>query len=196
MYDVVTERALVVYDSQGGLSSLEAKRASRHFNFLHKGWKFTLDRNYTKSPTSGCLHLDKKGGQRMEMGGIHHRSYNITKRPKRRQIANRNGDLDMYAVHENHPTKFTGSTVHGILNDIASRIRALLPTASAACISAMATAKLQSRLYTQMDNTVMSDDLLVHNWGVSAAYHSPPHKDKKDIGWTFALACKCCTHSR
>ena len=37
----------------------------------------------------------------------------------------------------------------------------------------------------------MSDDLLVHNVGVSAAYQSPPHVDGGDVGWTAALAVKC-----
>ena len=35
---------------------------------------------------------------------------------------------------------------------------------------------------------LISHGLVVNNVGVSAAYFSPPHFDRSDVGWTFAMA--------
>ena len=50
---------------------------------------------------------------------------------------------------------------------------------------------MRERLYSVATIDAVSDDLLVNNVGVSAAYQSPPHFDVTDVGWTFAFACKC-----
>ena len=43
----------------------------------------------------------------------------------------------------------------------------------------------------------MSDDLLVHNVGVSAAYQRPPHVDGGDVGWSaLPLPAPSRTHAR
>jgi hypothetical protein len=52
-------------------------------------------------------------------------------------------------------------------------------------------AKVRDQFHSAESVNFVSDDLLVNNVGVSAAYQSPPHVDPADVGWTFAFACKC-----
>ena len=71
------------------------------------------------------------------------------------------------------------------------RMRALLPSAMDVLEKSLAAARVPERLYTTQARKMISDDLIVHNVGVSSAYQSPPHFDVGDVGWTFAFACKC-----
>ena len=52
----------------------------RHFEFLDT-WSFVLNRHDNESERSGCLHLDGRGDQRMEMLGIHNRLRNAFQPP-------------------------------------------------------------------------------------------------------------------
>ena len=195
LYDVETDLPLVLYDLEGGLQAPEQEVARSHFAFLHDDWRFSLNRQSDSGAgSSGCLFLDTQGGQRMEMLGIHSRRRNANKPPERRRpwvkVANPSGDLDSYVVHMDQP-RFGGPEVKRLWNAMSERMHALLPRASAAMVGALSKAKLRERLYSTEAGDVLSDDLLLNNVGVSAAYQSPPHFDTGDVGWTFAFAVKC-----
>ena len=110
-------------------------------------------------------------------------------------MANRNGDLDAYAVHFSDPERWLGPQLTGLWNCLSQRMRAMLPGACATMASKLEAAGVRERLYTCAAREVTSDDLLVCNTGVSAAYVSPPHFDRRDVGWTFAFAVKCDHHA-
>ena len=110
-------------------------------------------------------------------------------------MANRNGDLDAYAVHFSDPERWLGPQLTGLWNCLSQRMRAMLPGACATLASKLEAAGVRERLYTCAAREVTSDDLLVCNTGVSAAYVSPPHFDRRDVGWTFAFAVKCDHHA-
>ena len=192
--DVGRNAPLVFYDMNGGLQQQDAALARSHFSFL-KTWQFKLDRHSNESNTTGCLHLDKRGSQRMEMLGIRSRGRNKhhppnIKRPQI-QIANRSGDLDLYVVHHDHE-KFQGSkNVEIIWEAISKRMHAALPQVSERMVKELQKARVHERVYSAGAANFLSRDLLVNNVGVSESYQSPPHIDKNDIGWTYAFACKC-----
>ena len=195
LYDVETDLPLVLYDLEGGLQPPEQEVARSHFAFLHTDWRFSLNRQSDSGAgSSGCLFLDGQGGQRMEMLGIHSRRRNANKRPERRRpwvkVANPAGDLDSYVVHMDAP-RFGGPEVKHLWNAMSERMHALLPQASAAMVKVLSEAKVRERLYSTRAGDVLSDDLLLNNVGVSAAYQSPPHLDTGDVGWTHAFAVKC-----
>jgi len=199
LYDVETDLPLVLYDFEGGLQTPEQSVARSHFAFLHTDWRFSLNRQSDSATgSSGCLFLDTQGGQRMEMLGIHSRRRNFKKLPGRHrpwvEVANQTGDLDAYVVHMDQ-TRFGGPPVKCLWNAMSERMHALLPRASAAMVDVLSKAKVRERLYSTEAGNVLSDDLLLNNVGVSAAYQSPPHLDTGDVGWTFAFAVKCTSTS-
>ena len=212
LFDVRTGRALVIYDSSGGMSKRMALRVSHHFGFMHKNWKFTsLDRHASASSRSGCLHLDKRGTQRMEMLGLHGRGRNIKRllrvlrtRPTapyefKNKVVNRRGDLEAYAVHFRPALgsmRFNPQRLKGFWSHLSSKMHALLPSACNAMASALCAASVLERCCSHLAQFVTSPDLLVNNVGVSAAYQSPPHFDGRDMGWTFAFASKCCSRMK
>ena len=197
LYDVELGRddprsMLVAYDMEGGLSAETASHARKHFDFLTNDWSFKLDRHNTGSERSGCLHLDGRGEQRMEMLGIHDRRRNSHKPPDLRRpgmtLAHREGDLDAYVVHSDHPERFGSNVVKPIFNAISARLHALLPSATSRLAAALEHERVRERLYTTMASGVISDDLVVNNVGVSSEYQSPPHFDVADMGWTAAFS--------
>lgn len=198
LYDVELGRdhprsVLVAYDMEGGLPAETASHARRHFDFLANEWGFKLDRHNTESERSGCLHLDGRGEQRMEMLGIHDRRRNLHQPSDRRRpgmpVAHSEGDLDAYVVHFDHPDKFGGNVVKPIFNAISARLHTLLPSATSKLAAALEHERVRERLYTgMMASGVISDDLVVNNVGVSSEYQSPPHFDIADVGWTAAFS--------
>ena len=132
----------------------------------------------------------------MEMLGVRPRGRNAFRPPDKKRggqhaVAHRKGDLDAYVVHFDSPELFGGEALKKLWNDISTRMHALLPVASANMVKKLREAGVRERLYSAAAIEAMSDDLLVNNVGVSAAYQSPPHFDTADVGWTFAFACKC-----
>ena len=195
LYDVETNRPLVLYDLEGGLQEREQGVARSKFGFLHADWRFSLNRQSDAGAgSSGCLFLDPRGKQRMEMLGVHSRRRNPHKPPERRrpgvEVANPDGDLDAYVVHMDN-ARFRGPKVKQLWDAMSERMHTLLPRASEAMVNALSEAKVRERLYSTGAGDVLSKDLLVNNVGVSAAYQSPPHFDSGDVGWTFAFAVKC-----
>ena len=193
-----TRIPLVFYDMEGGLSNESATFAREHFSFLHEHWSFTLDRHNAGSNRRGCLHLDVRGEQRMEMLGIHSRQRNASLPPDktrrgRHAVANNKGDLDAYVVHFDRPDLFGGPRLRQLWNDLSARLHVHLPFSTAHMVKMLTEARVQERLYSAAAVEAVSDDLLVNNVGVSAAYQSPPHFDGTDVGWTHAFACKCGT---
>ena len=190
---------LVFYAIDGGLDDECAAFARSHFHFLHDEWDFLLDRHHSETNRSGCLHVDVKGNQRMEMLGIRSRQRNMSnppekcreKRGRQHLIANAQGDLDAYVVHFDYPRLFCASGLTKLWNGISRRMHALLPSVSQQMIEMLRKARVRERLYSVAAIDAVSDDLLVNNVGVSAAYQSPPHFDVTDVGWTFAFSCKC-----
>ena len=210
LYDVADGEPLVLYDMEGGLidglPSPLAERGSaatdkdmasfarRHFSFLHADWRFSLNRHAGESGTSGCLHLDPQGQQRMEMLGVHARGRNMNTPPDAVRpglaVANPKGDLDAYVVQHDAPDRFSTGLKY-LWGTLSVRMHDMLPSASAGMVDALEQARVRDRLYSEAAHHATSGDLLVNNVGVSAAYQSPPHFDVGDIGWTFAFACKC-----
>lgn len=198
LYDVELGRddprsMLVAYDVEGGLSEEMASHARKQFNFLADDWSFKLNRHNTESERSGCLHLDARGLQRMEMLGIHDRRRNLHQPSDRRRadvpVAHPEGDLDAYVVHFDHPEQFGGDVVKPIFNAISARLHALLPSSTSRLAAALEHNCVRERLYTgTMASGVISDDLVVNNVGVSSEYQSPPHFDVSDVGWTAAFS--------
>ena len=183
-----------MYDIDGGLLEATASLARRHFDFLDK-WSFVLNRHNNESECSGCLHLDGRGDQRMEMLGIHNRLRNAFQPPDKARadfvVANKGGDLDAYVIHFDDLERFGGAALKPIWEGLSERMKALLPSSMESLSQALRDAGVRERLYSQAANECVSTDLLVNNVGVSSAYQSPPHFDVGDIGWTFAFACKC-----
>ena len=188
--------ALVAYSVDGGLQPAAASHARKHFSYL-KDWKYKLHRHNKETERSGCLHLDGRGEQRMEMLGVHDRRRNTfqppdkTRSPSVVQVANRNGDLDAYVVHMDNPAQFGAAALKPIWESISARMRDLMPAAMNELKEALEKANVRERLYTTLAGGVVSDDLIVNNVGVSSEYQSPPHFDVRDVGWTCALAVKC-----
>jgi hypothetical protein len=188
---------LVFYDMEGGVDDHAAAFARDHFSFLHDDWGFLLDRHCAEANRSGCLHVDAKGRQRMEMLGIHSRRRNVSQPPDKRKarvghlVANTQGDLDAYVVQFDFPHRFGGAELVQLWNGISRRMHALLPLASARMVGLLKEARVRERLYSVAADGTVSDDLLVNNVGVSAGYQSPPHFDVTDVGWTHAFAIKC-----
>jgi len=191
--DIGQNAPLVFYDMNGGLQHQDTALARSHFSFL-KTWKFKLDRHCKKSNTTGCLHLDKIGSQRMEMLGIRKRGRNKHHPPNitrpHIQIANQSGDLDLYVVHHDHE-KFQSKNIQMLFEAISKRMHAALPQVMDRMKKELQKVGVHERVYSAGAANVLSRDLLVNNVGVSESYQSPPHIDKNDIGWTFAFACKC-----
>jgi hypothetical protein len=68
---------------------------------------------------------------------------------------------------------------------------AALPQVAEQMMKELQKAGVHKRVYPAGATNFLSKDFLVNNVGVSESYQSPPHIDKNDIGWTYALACKC-----
>ena len=195
LYDVETDKPLVLYDADGGLHGAPAAEARAHFAFLHDKWHFTLNRHTTESGSSGCLHLDRPGDQRMEMLGCHARGRNMHVPPDRARkwlkVANHKGNLDAYVVHMDAPEFGCEAPIKPLWNALSKSMHAMLPRAAAGMVDELRKVGVRERLYSALAPGVLSEDLLVNNVGVSAAYQSPPHFDVGDVAWTFAFAVKC-----
>ena len=142
--------------------------------------------------------MDKRGFQRMEMCGIRGRGFFINKLLKALcgpntpfKVANKYGDLEAYKVHFAEPKRFDVLRLKEFWNSTSDRMHELLPSACKAMVSALSAARVRDRLCARLAHDAISDDCLVNNVGVSAAYQSPPHFDESDMGWTYALAFKC-----
>jgi len=189
--------ALVAYSVDGGLPPAAASHARSHFGFLAKEWQFVLHRHNNETERSGCLHLDGRGEQRMEMLGVHDRRRNTfqppdkTRSPSVVKVANRKADLDAYVVHMDSPAQFGGAALKPTWESISARMRDLMPSSMDKLKEALEKAHVRERLYTTLAGGVVSDDLIVNNVGVSSEYQSPPHFDVGDVGWTCAFAVKC-----
>lgn len=189
--------ALVAYSVDGGLPPAAASHARSHFGFLAKEWQFVLHRHNNETERSGCLHLDGRGEQRMEMLGLHDRRRNTfqppdkTRPPSVVKVANKRADLDAYVVHMDSPAQFGGAALKPTWESISARMRDLMPSSMDKLKEALEKAHVRERLYTTLAGGVVSDDLIVNNVGVSSEYQSPPHFDVGDVGWTCAFAVKC-----
>jgi hypothetical protein len=165
----------------------DAALAQSLFSFL-KTCEFKLDRYSRESKLSGCLHLDKRGRQHMDMMGVHNLSHNKHHPPdsKRQQlqIANWSGDLDLYVIHCDYE-QFRSKNIGIIWETISKRIHAALPQASEQMVEEQRKAGVHERVYSAGAGNFVSRDLLVNNVGVLESYQSPPHIDKNDIVWTF-----------
>ena len=120
------------------------------------------------------------------MLGVHSRRRNIMVPPDRARgashtVAHLDGDLDAYVVHFDSPERFGGDKLKPLWNALSRRMHAMLPTASAAMVHELHKAQVRRRLYSASAAECVSDDLLVNNVGVSAAYMSPPHFDVSDV---------------
>ena len=168
---------------------LEDNRSARkHFAFLDVH-KFTLRRE------SGALGMDSTGLQRMEMLGVRSQGRNARKRPNRIRkhidVYNPRGDLDAYVIQFDQPHRFGGHLTRHIWDALSRRMHALLPRATRELVEELERAAVRQRLFSAAACVVVSHDLAVNNVGVSSAYQSPVHKDRSDVGWTYAFACKC-----
>ena len=168
-----------------------------------------VNRHASASSKSGCLHLDQRGTKRMEMLGLHGRGRNMGRLLRalhtksdacyefRNKVVNRKGDLEAYAVHFSQDShRFNPEKLKDFWNHLSSKMHALLPFACDAMASALSAASILERCCSLMAQFVTSNDLLVNNVGVSAAYQSPPHLDTRDMGWTFAFPSKCCSRMK
>ena len=179
----------------GGLQHQDAELAWLHFSFL-KTWQFKLDRHSTKSNTTGCLHLDKRGSQRMEMLGICSRGRNKHNPPNNKRqhikIANRSGDLDLYVVHHEHE-KFQSKNNQIIWESISKRMHSALPQVAEQMMKELQKAGVgvHERLYPAGAASTSIKSLVVNNVGVSESYQSPSHIGKNAFVCTYAFACKC-----
>ena len=197
LYDVASpeQTPLVFFAHDGGLPQQVSRICRRHFNFLHDHWRFSLSRHSKASNSNGCLHEDCRGAQRMEMLGIHSRRRNIRKPPTRTRpgvrVSNRLGDLDAYVVHFDHPDLFDHGVLRNIFNAMSARMWELMPGSCALVAKELQQARTRERIFSCTGHAVVSDDSIVSNVGISAAYQSPPHFDRTDMGWTYAFACKC-----
>lgn len=192
LFDVETNKPLVLYDAAGGLGSEARTDARGCFGFLD-GYRFTLNRG------EGALGIDPVGEQRMLMLGVRNQGYNVGARPdasrKGLTVANQSGDLDGYVAHWDEPELQAQAGCDGVQatwEAIATRLNGLLPRASRRLSQELAAAKVKERLYCAQAGNLISRDALVNNVGVSAAYHSPAHVDRNDVAWTAAFAVKCC----
>ena len=77
-------------------------------------------------------------------------------------------------------------------NALAARMHSLMPETSAGMVEQLDQSGVRELLITADACETCSDDLLTNNVGVSSRYQSPNHRDKNDIGWTYAFSVKCC----
>ena len=156
---------------------------------------FLDEHTFTLGRESGALGMDSPGLQRMEMLGVRAQGRNARKRPNRIrkhiEIQNPRGDLDAYVVHFDQPHRFGGHLTRRIWDALSSRMHALLPRATRELVAELECAAVRERFFSVVASAVVSHDLAVNNVGVSSAYQSPVHKDRSDVGWTYAFACKC-----
>ena len=188
--DVAKGDAIVFYDRWGGLGKAAVAAASKDFAFL-EDFNFNLNRH------EGALSTDKQGNQRMIMLGLRRQGYNTHKRPDLRRrglkVANPRGDLDTYVLQlDEREGHLQPERMSATWNAISACMGSMLPAACKCAARELRKARLRKRIYSEHALTgSCSQDLLVNNIGVSAAYQSPSHRDRNDVGWTFALAVKC-----
>ena len=188
LYDAAAKprkRVLVVYDASGGLSPEEQHRVRGQFDWMHSGWKFSLDRQ-SGSSALGSLGYDKAGRQRMEMLGIKNRKWNKGKKggPDKTRpghaVHNPNGPLDAYVVHFDDQ-RFGKEQMKWLMNALSARMHSALPQTYGRLRKALAEADLGKLVYSKDAPDFVSDDWVCSNIGLSAGYQSPPHCDVNDI---------------
>ena len=193
--EVGISKPLVFYDLNGGLSTDEAAAAREQFAFL-ENHPFTLSRGSASSKT-GALSIDGKGSQRMEMCGVRVQGRNVRrpaerKRSRGHSVVNANGDLDVYVVHLDKALQFGArGELKPILNAMSEKMSKMLPTHFSSLRTMLIDHNMPERLRSTAARNVISDDLIVNNYGPSSSYQSPAHTDPNDLGFTTAFAVKC-----
>ena len=138
--------------------------------------QLSVPNSHMHAPALACL----------QMLGVHSRRRNASVPLERARgtahaVANPDGDLDAYVVHFDEPKRFGGAPLKPLWNALSRRMHAMMPSASAQMVKELHNAHVRERLYSTDAHDVMSDDMLVNNVGVSAAYKSPPHFDIADV---------------
>ena len=190
LYDksTATREPLVLYDASAGLTGRDLMRATKHFEFL-------LNHDFKLYRTSGDLGIDPKGDQRMEMIGIHNRMRNAHAPPNKNKkrkldVINSKGDLDAYVIHYDHDA-FASDTIQKTFDALSTCIRKAMPRMWDRLGEVVKECGVKDRMLTSNASEFVSHDMRVLNVGVSAAYQSPAHCDRSDVGWTIAASCKC-----
>jgi hypothetical protein len=143
--------------------------------------------------------MDGAGQQRMLMLGLRHQGRNMGSRPDRTRkgkliVANGSGDLDCYVTHFDHAGCIGPDAMQPVMEALSTAMKGMLPTAFSTLGSELRAARVLDRCYSEDAKKLTSHDLVANNVGASSHYESPAHYDSNDIGWTVAVAIKCCTH--
>ena len=144
--------------------------------------------------------MDAAGQQRMLMLGLRQQGRNMGTRPDagirkgKLKVANRSGDLDCYVVHFDQAGRLGPDAMQPVMEAMSTAMKGMLPTAFSTLASELRAACVHERCYSEIAKKLTSCDLIANNVGASSHYESPAHYDSNDIGWTVAVAIKCCTH--
>jgi hypothetical protein len=135
----------------------------------------------------------------MLMLGLRQQGRNKTHRPDSIRkgmltVANKSGDLDCYVDHWDHAEHVGPEAIQPVLEALSSAMKGLLPSAFSALACELQVAQVHERCYSVYAKKLTSLDLIANNVGASSHYDSPAHYDFNDVGWTTAVALKCCTH--
>ena len=133
------------------------------------------------------------------MLGLRHQGRNMGSRPDRKRkgklkVANGSGDLDCYVTHFDHTGCIGPDAMQPVMEALSTAMKGMLPTAFSTLGSELRAARVLDRCYSEDAKKLTSHDLVANNVGASSHYESPAHYDSNDIGWTVAVAIKCCTH--
>jgi hypothetical protein len=194
LVDASSGSPVLFYDSTGGMEKNLRSIVRERYDFLAEYQFSNLDRHKCHSLCHGVLSLDSAKGQRMVMGGLRSQTRNrrrpAAKRRKWLKTAVPDGDLDAY-VEQFDDVRFAHDDLLAVLNGMSACMHKLLPQHSSNMCEMLEKARVCERVVTESSMQFVSSDLLVNNYGVSAAYQSPAHVDPSDVGFTFAFAVKC-----
>ena len=187
---------ILKYDADGATST--AKAAREHFEPLGK----VPDSFWTLRRTAGNLDMDGigkgKARQRMWMVGLRYSMRRIAKAARPTQtrptlclhVLNLRGDLDCYT--DNYDRYDYLQKARPIFEGMGRAVEAHAPAGRAFRIAIANEIDLDARAFTRLHaGSFLTDDRFVGNVGVSSRYPAPAHPDERDVGLTWAIACKC-----
>ena len=187
---------ILKYDADGATDTAAAAR--EHFEPLGK----QPDTFWKLRRTAGNLGMDgigkNKARQRMWMIGLRFSRRRIAKaaRPTHtrptlcRHVLNLRGDLDFYT--DNYDRYEYLQKARPIFEGMGRDVEAHAPVGKAFRVAIAHEIDLDARAFTGLHaGSFLTDDRFVGNVGVSSRYPAPAHPDERDVGLTWAIACKC-----
>ena len=186
---------ILKYDADGATTTAQAAR--EHFEPLGE----VSDSFWKLRRTAGNLGLDGVGKgmarQRMWMIGLRFAMRRIAKAARPTQtrptlcphVLNVRGDLDFYT--DNYDRYDYLQKARPIFEGMGRAVEAHAPVGKAFRVAVAHEIDLDTRAFTGLRGSFFTNDRFIGNVGVSSRYPAPAHPDERDVGLTWAVACKC-----